>query len=103
MNSDSSVAESTVEGQALSKTGTPSAERRTGNSLRVPGALSSASMKLVYFSLATNGPETPSELRDRLDLSLLSLYPLLEQLEREGLVEQTGEAYTARTSNNGEQ
>ncbi len=94
MSGDSSVVESTVEGQTQSAPETRSAERGAKHSPGVPGALRSASMKLVYLSLDIGDPQTPSQLRDTLDLSL---YTLLERLEAEEFVERTGKVYTVRS------
>ncbi|WP_331234297.1 hypothetical protein [Natronorarus salvus] len=62
----------------------------------VPETLRSPSVKLVYLCLAVGGPQTPGLLRERLGLSLLTLYPLLGRLVDQGLVERVEGAYAIR-------
>jgi predicted transcriptional regulator len=50
--------------------------------------------KLVYLYLREYGAATADELREALDLRLLTLLPILSDLEADALVERRDETYT---------
>lgn len=66
---------------------------RSTNIAPVPENLDASGTKLVYFALHVEGPLTAAELRERLDVPLLALYPHLETLTERGFVERDGEQY----------
>lgn len=59
----------------------------------IPDALESPGSKLVYLYLDAAGAATIEDLRTGLDMKRLSLYPVLDTLSNEGLVERDGETY----------
>lgn len=66
----------------------PEAERVAPRPL--PTRLDSAQAKLVYLYLSQVPEAEVSEVKAALGLDLLSLYPVLDTLVREGLVERDG-------------
>ncbi|MFC4553206.1 MULTISPECIES: helix-turn-helix domain-containing protein [Halorussus] len=60
---------------------------------QIPAALDSSRSKLVYLYLATAEAKTVEEVREALDIELISLYPVLNTLRSEGLVEKDGTRY----------
>jgi DNA-binding MarR family transcriptional regulator len=90
---DASIARGEAERQTRSST---VGERPRRDPCRVPETLTSPSVKLVYLALAVDGPLTPELLRERLGLSLLTLFPLLERLVAQGFAERVEGAYTIR-------
>ncbi|MFC7007702.1 MarR family transcriptional regulator [Halalkalicoccus salilacus] len=61
---------------------------------QMPAALNSSSSKLVYLYLATVDEATISELQSTLEMQQLTLFPTLDTLEGEGLIEREGETFT---------
>lgn len=57
----------------------------------IPGDLTSPRAKLVYLSLAAEGPATVDELHDRLDEPRISLLGVLDTLDDRGLVSARGD------------
>ena len=57
--------------------------------------LDSSNSKLVYLYLETVEEATISELQSTLDMQQLALFPTLDTLEGEGLIERDGETFTA--------
>ncbi|AFK21189.1 TrmB family transcriptional regulator (plasmid) [Haloferax mediterranei ATCC 33500] len=65
----------------------------TISNFAIPSALESSGTKLVYLYLdAANGGDI-SELRASLGMKTITLYPLLQTLEKNGLVECDGDEY----------
>ena len=62
---------------------------------QMPATLDSSNSKLVYLYLATVDEATISELQSTLDMQQLALFPTLDTLEGEGLIERDGETFTA--------
>ena len=62
---------------------------------QMPAELDSSNSKLVYLYLETVEEVTISELQSTLDMQQLALFPTLDTLEGEGLIERDGEAFTA--------
>ena len=73
---------------------TPSRVDR-GPTTELPAELDTAGAKLVYLALSTAGPATADDLRSRLDLGKLTLFPILGTLEDRDLVDRDGERYVA--------
>jgi len=61
----------------------------------LPTELDSAGSKLVYLYLSTCGDATIDDLQSSLRMKKLALYPVLDGLSAEGLVEREGETFTA--------
>ncbi|WP_336363992.1 TrmB family transcriptional regulator [Halalkalicoccus salilacus] len=61
---------------------------------QMPAALDSSNSKLVYLYLATVDEATISELQSTLEMQQLALFPTLDTLEGEGLIEREGETFT---------
>jgi predicted transcriptional regulator len=70
--------------------------RRATPVVRIPEGVESARAKLVYLSLALASEADVEDLRERLDLGLLALYPVLNALVERGLVERDGTTYRCR-------
>jgi predicted transcriptional regulator len=64
----------------------------------IPDGLDSPRSKLVYLYLATSEAGTVEEVRDALDIELISLYPVLNTLTSKGFVRKDGSRYVC--SNN---
>ncbi|MFC7225029.1 TrmB family transcriptional regulator [Halalkalicoccus sp. GCM10025322] len=62
---------------------------------QMPAALESSNSKLVYLYLATVDEATISNLESTLEMQQLALFPTLDTLESEGLIERDGETFTA--------
>ena len=62
---------------------------------QMPAALESSNSKLVYLYLATVNEATISNLESTLEMQQLALFPTLDTLESEGLIERDGETFTA--------
>ena len=62
---------------------------------QMPAELDSSNSKLVYLYLETVEEATISELQSTLDMQQLALFPTLDTLEGEGLIERDGETFTA--------
>lgn len=75
--------------QASAELGT----NRQGNIEPLPPTLSTTGSKLVYLFLRVAEEATIQELSDRLDMTMLTLYPMLGALERDGLVDRDGETF----------
>lgn len=59
----------------------------------VPASLESTGTKLVYLYLdATNGADI-CNLRESLGMKTITLYPILQSLEKQGFVERDGDEY----------
>jgi DNA-binding IclR family transcriptional regulator len=69
------------------------ARNATDATIDLPTELDSAPSKLVYLYLRSVGDCTVDELQSSLDMKKISLYPLLDTLAKEGLVERDGETY----------
>jgi DNA-binding MarR family transcriptional regulator len=54
----------------------------------VPSSIASPRGKLVFLYLATHGGVSVDQLQDSLDMTKLSLFSILQSLEKKGLVEQ---------------
>ena len=63
----------------------------------VPADLDAPRTKLVFLSLHAAGEATVDELHDRLDEPRLSLYPVLSDLRKRGLVVVDDEQYRLTT------
>lgn len=63
----------------------------------VPADLEAPRTKLVYLSLHAAGEATVDELHERLDEPRLSLYPVLSDLRKRGLVVADDEEYRLTT------
>ncbi len=61
---------------------------------QMPAALESTNSKLVYLYLATVDEATINDLQSALDMQQLALFPTLDTLEGEGLIERDGETFT---------
>ncbi|MFP4591550.1 MAG: TrmB family transcriptional regulator [Halobacteriales archaeon] len=61
--------------------------------MRLPPDLASPQSKLVYLSIAHAGPVTPRELKDHLDLPLISILGVLRRLDATGVVATDGDRY----------
>ena len=61
---------------------------------QMPATLESSNSKLIYLYLATVDEATISELQSTLDMQQLALFPTLDTLEGEGLIERDGETFT---------
>ncbi|MFB6256458.1 MAG: MarR family transcriptional regulator [Haloplanus sp.] len=64
----------------------------------VPEGLTAAESKLVYVFLAASGGATIDELTDALDISKISLFPVLRTLIERDAVTRDGSAYVPRAS-----
>jgi DNA-binding IclR family transcriptional regulator len=62
--------------------------------IALPNELDSTSSKLVYLYLRTAGECTVDDLQSSLDMKKISLYPLLQTLSKQGLVDRDGETYS---------
>ena len=62
---------------------------------QMPATLESSDSKLVYLYLTTIDEATISELQSTLEMQQLALFPTLDTLEGEGLIERDGETFTA--------
>lgn len=60
---------------------------------QVPATLSPTG-KLVYVFLAAHGRATAEDLKSALGVPQIRLYPVLDALERHGLVRRTGEEFS---------
>ena len=63
--------------------------------LAVPDSIESPQAKLVYLYLDATPGATVDELHERLGLQRLSLFPVLETLQRHDLITRDGETYVA--------
>lgn len=79
--------------ETLTRKGTTATEPATSNQL--PETLESSDSKLVYLYLATVDEATISDLQSTLGVKQLALFPTLDTLEGEGLIERDGETFTA--------
>ncbi|WP_331233947.1 TrmB family transcriptional regulator [Natronorarus salvus] len=61
----------------------------------LPAELDSAGSKLVYLYLDVTGDATIDDLQRSLGMKKLALYPVLDTLSAEGLVEREGETFIA--------
>ena len=77
----------------LTRKETTATEPTTLNQL--PETLESSDSKLVYLYLATVEEATISDLQSTLGVKQLALFPTLDTLEGEGLIERDGETFTA--------
>jgi predicted transcriptional regulator len=68
-------------------------EQTTDAKPTLPAEIESTGSKLVYLYLHAAEEATIEELRSSLDMKQLALFPYLETLEGEGLVERDGEQY----------
>ncbi|MFB6305272.1 MAG: TrmB family transcriptional regulator [Haloferacaceae archaeon] len=59
----------------------------------MPNDLSSAESKLVYLYLSVTDEATVDDLNDDLGLQKLALFPVLDTLSENGLVDRDGERY----------
>lgn len=59
----------------------------------LPDALTSAETKLVYLYLSVTDEATADELNDDLGIGKLSLFPVLDTLDSQGLVTRDGARY----------
>jgi DNA-binding MarR family transcriptional regulator len=59
----------------------------------VPPAIASPRGKLVYLYLATHGGVTVDDLQDGLDMTKLSLFSILQSLQKKGLIERERDRY----------
>jgi DNA-binding MarR family transcriptional regulator len=59
----------------------------------LPDRLTSAQTKLVYLYLRRRPGATLPELKSALDMSALTVYPILSSLEGHGLVRRTDDGY----------
>lgn len=66
----------------------------THDRTEIPAEIESASSKLVYLYLHTAGEATVEELQSSLGMKQLALFPVLDTLSSEGLVDREGERYT---------
>lgn len=64
----------------------------------VPEGLTAAESKLVYVFLAASDGATVEELNAALDISKISLFPVLRTLTERGVVDRDGSAYVPRAS-----
>lgn len=64
----------------------------------VPEGLMSAESKLVYIFLATSNGATVDELTDALEISKISLFPVLRTLTERDVVTRDGSAYVPRAA-----
>jgi DNA-binding MarR family transcriptional regulator len=62
--------------------------QQTTQRVTMPPSISSPRGKLVYLYLATHGGVSVDQLQDGLDMTKLSLFSILQSLEKKGLVEQ---------------
>ncbi|WP_394354378.1 helix-turn-helix domain-containing protein [Haloterrigena gelatinilytica] len=62
----------------------------------VPDDLESPQAKLVYLALRQTDEATASELQHRLNLSKLTLFPLLASLVANDYVQRTGNGYSCQ-------
>ena len=60
----------------------------------LPSTLETTGSKLVYLSLHVSGEATVNDLVKTLDMKMLTLYPVLETLENEDLIERDGATFT---------
>lgn len=60
----------------------------------IPATLDSPNSKLVYLYLATVDEATIGDLQSALEMQQLTLFPTLDTLEGEGLIERDGETFT---------
>ena len=60
----------------------------------MPAELDSSNSKLVYLYLDTVEEASITDLRSTLDMKQLALFPVLNTLEGEGLIERDGEMFT---------
>lgn len=61
---------------------------------QMPATLESSNSKLIYLYLVTVDEATISELQSTLEMQQLALFPTLNTLEGEGLIERDGETFT---------
>ena len=61
---------------------------------QMPPELDSSNSKLVYLYLKTVEEASITDLRSTLDMKQLALFPVLNTLEGEGLIERDGEIFT---------
>ena len=76
----------------LTQTETIATETTTFN--QMPATLDSSNSKLVYLYLATVEEATIDDLQSALEMQQLTLFPTLDTLEGEGLIERDGETFT---------
>jgi DNA-binding IclR family transcriptional regulator len=69
------------------------AETGTDDGNPLPPGLDTAQLKLVYLYLRVSGTGTTGELREALNMRLLTLYPVLRTLVRMGYVRREEGAY----------
>ena len=61
---------------------------------QLPAELDSSNSKLVYLYLTTAEEATITDLQTTLDMKQLALFPVLDTLEGEDLIERDGETFT---------
>jgi DNA-binding MarR family transcriptional regulator len=66
---------------------------QTEQHFTVPTALTSPRTKLVYLYLVSAGETTVTELNEALDVSRLTLLPILRSLDAQGFVRRTEGGY----------
>lgn len=71
-----------------------SATTLTHDRTEIPTEIESTGSKLVYLYLHTAGDATIEELQSSLGMKQLSLFPVLDTLSSEGLVDREGQRYT---------
>lgn len=59
----------------------------------MPDNLTAAETKLVFLYLSTTGGATVKELNADLDIQKLSLFPVLNHLDSQGLISRDGDYY----------
>lgn len=64
---------------------------------QLPATLESSNSKLVYLYLATVDKATIGDLQSALDMQQLALFPTLDTLEGEDLIERDGETFMIAT------
>ena len=78
-------AEVTFEGDADAETDT--------ETITIPSEIDSTGSKLVYLYLRTIGEATVEEIQNALNMKQLALFPVLETLRSQDLVERDGQQY----------
>jgi predicted transcriptional regulator len=82
-----------------SKHGTVESNRTVERSIEpISSVLESPRTKLVYLYLTMAGEGTVDDVHDALGIKLISLYPVLETLIDNGLVQRDGSRYVCSTA-----
>jgi len=76
--------------------GTRQRERGVPDGEPVPAVVESPRAKLVYHYVRTAGGASPERIAGALDMTRLSVLPVLATLARRGVVERTDEGYVVR-------